>query len=257
MASRQIPWTRVLVEGVVIVGSILLAFGIDTWWDRLGEKTEERESLLVVEANLQVAIEHLASYEDESERIVEASIGAYRALSSQVAEGARDSIADLLITSGVRTTMRLPRTGYVDLVSTGALRLIRDRQVRNGIVQFYDLADQLETVAEKNSTIYTDGILKDVLVGNGLLLRRPIRADDDDRSSSDAMIRDRLGAGFEHRPDPLWSFTPSSREWDRVRSALLQNGRGIQTAAALASRLHAEAVTLREAINSYLEEAAL
>ena len=25
-------WLRVLVEGVVIVGSILLAFGIDTWW---------------------------------------------------------------------------------------------------------------------------------------------------------------------------------------------------------------------------------
>ncbi len=26
--SRQIPWLRVFVEGVVIVGSILLAFGI-------------------------------------------------------------------------------------------------------------------------------------------------------------------------------------------------------------------------------------
>jgi hypothetical protein len=26
--TRQIPWLRVFVEGVVIVGSILLAFGI-------------------------------------------------------------------------------------------------------------------------------------------------------------------------------------------------------------------------------------
>jgi len=29
VTSRQIPWLRVLVEGVVIVGSILLAFGIE------------------------------------------------------------------------------------------------------------------------------------------------------------------------------------------------------------------------------------
>ena len=31
--KAQIPWLRVRVEGVVIVGSILLAFGIDAWWD--------------------------------------------------------------------------------------------------------------------------------------------------------------------------------------------------------------------------------
>ncbi len=34
---RQIPWLRVFVEGVVIVGSILLAFGIEGWGD---ERTE-------------------------------------------------------------------------------------------------------------------------------------------------------------------------------------------------------------------------
>ena len=28
LSTRQIPWLRVFVEGVVIVGSILLAFGI-------------------------------------------------------------------------------------------------------------------------------------------------------------------------------------------------------------------------------------
>jgi len=30
--TRQIPWLRVFVEGVVIVVSILLAFGIEAWW---------------------------------------------------------------------------------------------------------------------------------------------------------------------------------------------------------------------------------
>ena len=33
--TRSIPWLRVSVEGVVIVGSILLAFGIEAWWARI------------------------------------------------------------------------------------------------------------------------------------------------------------------------------------------------------------------------------
>ena len=33
--TRSIPWLRVSEEGVVIVGSILLAFGIEAWWARI------------------------------------------------------------------------------------------------------------------------------------------------------------------------------------------------------------------------------
>lgn len=32
--SNRLAWTRIALEGVVIVVSILLAFGIDAWWDR-------------------------------------------------------------------------------------------------------------------------------------------------------------------------------------------------------------------------------
>ena len=44
--SKQIPWLRVFVEGVVIVGSILLAFGIQAWWDESQERAEEQRVLL-------------------------------------------------------------------------------------------------------------------------------------------------------------------------------------------------------------------
>jgi len=43
--KSKIPWLRVMVEGVVIVGSILLAFGIDAWWEDLGEESAEVELL--------------------------------------------------------------------------------------------------------------------------------------------------------------------------------------------------------------------
>jgi len=51
MVSRQIPWTRILVEGAVIVGSILLAFGIDAWWEGRSEAQAEQDILVSLEAD--------------------------------------------------------------------------------------------------------------------------------------------------------------------------------------------------------------
>ncbi len=36
--KAQIPWLRVFAEGVVIVGSILLAFGLQAWWEKISGK---------------------------------------------------------------------------------------------------------------------------------------------------------------------------------------------------------------------------
>ncbi len=41
----QIPWLRVFVEGVVIGGSILLAFGIQAWWEGRGVRVQDQALL--------------------------------------------------------------------------------------------------------------------------------------------------------------------------------------------------------------------
>ena len=46
--TKQVPWLRICLEGVVIVASILLAFGIDAWWQGQQERTEERENLVAL-----------------------------------------------------------------------------------------------------------------------------------------------------------------------------------------------------------------
>lgn len=43
--SNQIPWQRLWVEGFVIVVSILLAFGIDAWWQNVGEQAAEAAAI--------------------------------------------------------------------------------------------------------------------------------------------------------------------------------------------------------------------
>ena len=44
--TKTIPWKRLTVEAAAIVVSILLAFGIDAWWDARNDVVEEREILI-------------------------------------------------------------------------------------------------------------------------------------------------------------------------------------------------------------------
>lgn len=53
--TKQVPWFRVLVEGAVIVGSILMAFGIDAWWASQGDAALERSYLEGMQAEFEAA----------------------------------------------------------------------------------------------------------------------------------------------------------------------------------------------------------
>jgi len=48
--ARRIPWLRVFVESFVIVVSILLAFGIDAWWDVRQQEEHFRTALAGLES---------------------------------------------------------------------------------------------------------------------------------------------------------------------------------------------------------------
>ena len=57
--SRQVSWRPVLLEGVVIVASILLAFAIDAWWDNRIDQQREREHLESMRTEFQASLSGL------------------------------------------------------------------------------------------------------------------------------------------------------------------------------------------------------
>ena len=69
--ERSIPWSRVIVEGVVIVVSILLAFGIDAWWSRLQEAEELQQTLGSLEAAFVENVEGIDEQLDRSDEFRE------------------------------------------------------------------------------------------------------------------------------------------------------------------------------------------
>ena len=49
--KQEIPWNRFAVEAIVIVGSILLAFAIDAWWDSRQDDSRRDELLLQLQSS--------------------------------------------------------------------------------------------------------------------------------------------------------------------------------------------------------------
>ena len=64
MATPQISWARVLVEGVVIVASILLALTADAWWEERQEREEEAALLESLSAELRLNADSLMLWQD-------------------------------------------------------------------------------------------------------------------------------------------------------------------------------------------------
>ena len=94
--TPQVPWLRVFVEGVVIVGSILLAFGIDAWWEGKQERARESEILDSLLPEFHNKRTLLLRYHAEHERAVE-GIGEVLAGLDAVQPGERVSVPDSLL----------------------------------------------------------------------------------------------------------------------------------------------------------------
>lgn len=134
--STRTPWFRVFAEGVVIVVSILLAFGIDAWWDAAQEREEERQALEALADDFESAAQTVDDY-----LLIMDSI----ALAANVILGwtgpnadARhaDSLA-LLTPSIARVPDFQPPLGTLQaLLGSGDLRLIRNDSLRAALASF-------------------------------------------------------------------------------------------------------------------------
>ena len=128
---HQLPWLRVLVEGVVIVGSILLAFGIDAWWD---EKQRRGEEQLVLESVLQEFESIRSNYSQDrlaADAVRESILQLLRISTARESEAPNQNIDKLL----ADLTWTIPETNYsapvlTSVISNGDFSLISSPTLR-------------------------------------------------------------------------------------------------------------------------------
>jgi len=247
---------RAMLESMVIVLSILLAFGIEAWWEERREASDTKESIEVVRRDLVDMLAQLEEFERFSVDTAKASLAAARALSGPepVAVGDRPQVEAQLLRSTSRRTMRLPRAGYTDLLNTGNLAEIDNSALRDTLVHFYEAADRSQEIVEKNSSLFTDLALKDALIGPGLVMPMPQNNEATElQARRNDLLRELMGPDFPTRPLRLWQLPMDSRELDSVVAALLQNARGATTAQVIVTETHARAVEVIRQIDEYLD----
>jgi len=133
--KAQIPWLRVFVEGVVIVGSILLAFGLQAWWDGRADRQTELNILGEMHTALSSDLELLELRLDRYRRIESRT----EVLLSYLRSGApyADSLDGYFGTLYGSASVRLNTAGYESLKSQG-LGLISDNGLASQVAGVYE-----------------------------------------------------------------------------------------------------------------------
>jgi hypothetical protein len=224
----QIPWLRVFVEGVVIVGSILLAFGVEAWWDGTGDATLRDAHLRGLAADFEMSEARLDTVMRYANVASEASSRWLQMGRSGGPSSDRVAVADTLLTLMLFGASYEPPTGNLEaLISSGDLarlnnpQLVAELGAWSGIVRRFSV--QTEKV-ERNATEVTL-YLRETGVRKADSMWYPDGFDYLD----DYPIQPQHTDGYLLFPDPEWETIVSDRWWaykdvsdaeKRVRGAL-------------------------------------
>ncbi len=153
---KKIKWLLIFMEGVVIVASILLAFGIEAWWDGRQERVEERQALEALARDFESAAEEI----DQVALVMDSVAIAANIILGWTGPSADSRHADslaLLMPSITRVGSFQPPLGTLQaLLGSGDLRLIRNDSLRAALASFPSRLAQVST---------TEGYGADVLFG--------------------------------------------------------------------------------------------
>jgi len=179
---------------------------------------------------------------------------AYRALQAPVENLDAEATAALVAPLVGRQTVRLVQPTYTDLLSTGNLRLIRNRTLRDELVRFHEAAQLRFDILAKNTTVLADDLWFRIVSEKGLLRVRPIPWDPEGRQAFETIERE-FGPDFRHAPDLLFTLPPDAPEWSQIRTSVYFTRVLGEVGLVVAGEGREEAVALRDALAAELERA--
>lgn len=117
----------------MIVLSILLAFGIDAWWDEAQDRREERLALLALHEEFRANLSHLSAAH-EVHRAFAADLTRLEALLAASPSGESLEVVDSLLVPLISFRTPDPATGTLNtLLASGRIDLIRDQELQQAL----------------------------------------------------------------------------------------------------------------------------
>ncbi len=157
--SRKIDWKRITAEAVAVVVSILIAFGIDAWWQERNEEVALVEYLVHFEneviANDELIDKHLGLISGD----LEALHRVFEALSDPEQQALDESFNHDL---GNALWIRPPTVSmdaFHELTNSGNLRFVSNAQLKKVFNEYGNHADFLDASYQFSTSSYLDYVL--------------------------------------------------------------------------------------------------
>lgn len=145
----KIPWNRILVEGVAIIASILIAFAIDAWWEDRQETEAEIRNLTRVSAELVANSERIASKLQTLESSIQATSTFISWMGPEPADIDNETLIeqwDALYGIGF---FSLHRSAASDYLARGRTDMVTNLEIRQAISEWYSAGTALEEQYER------------------------------------------------------------------------------------------------------------
>jgi hypothetical protein len=161
--SKHIPWTRVAVEGAVIVGSILLAFAIEASWQASRERAADRELLTSIQTELVSNVDELRGAAERHNQTAAAGQTLLSLTGPGADPGRIVSAAAPIAQMMVPARSQLRHGALSAVVSSGQLARIVDPELRGALSAWIETVSELEGVEELTRSAWFSGAFPTVL----------------------------------------------------------------------------------------------
>ena len=126
----------ILLEGLAIVLSILLAFAIDAWWNEQLERAEEKEVLKSLTVDFEANLEEANLVISIHDRQIQSVAKLMRLNEEQILDLASDEIASIVSSMANPWGFDAVRGAVDALIGSGKLEILRDRRLREALTTF-------------------------------------------------------------------------------------------------------------------------
>jgi hypothetical protein len=146
------PWKRLIAEGAVIVGSILLAFAIDAAWDERGDEVQESALLSGLEEDFQAAKDEFARARTlHEEKTAAAAQLLSWAESGESGSAPLDQVEVAVSTLFAHPTFDPPMGTIQTVLSSGRLDLLTNSELVRELTRWSAVYDDLREDEENAS----------------------------------------------------------------------------------------------------------
>ena len=167
-----LPWRRALLEGFVIVASILTAFALEAWWDERGEARTRDAIVAGLASDFEAAEADLNRVTEIHERALEAGARLIALADAGTVDADQAAIVDTLLSAVLWTPTFDPPVGTLDaLLASGSLDVLENPDLAAELTRWSALVDELRedevgtlTIAPRDAIPYLRA--KGVLTGH-------------------------------------------------------------------------------------------